>query len=170
MPKVPIDYSKGFIYKLCCLDVNVKEIYVGSSTNFKQRKSQHKGDCNREKAKIYNNYVYRFIRDNGGWENWDMIELHKFPCNDRRELECEENRMMMELQSQLNSIKAYQTKEDRDEYLKNHNKNYNEKHRETKNMKAREKIVCDNCGCFVCRSGIYLHKTRKKCINFKKET
>jgi predicted GIY-YIG superfamily endonuclease len=42
MPKVPIDYSKGFIYKLCCLDVNIKEIYIGSSTNFKQRKRHHK--------------------------------------------------------------------------------------------------------------------------------
>ena len=42
MPRLPTDYSKGFIYKLCCLDVNIKDIYVGSSTNFKERKKQHK--------------------------------------------------------------------------------------------------------------------------------
>jgi hypothetical protein len=41
-----------------------------------------------------------------------MIELHKYPCNDKRELECEENRMMNELQSQLNSKKAYRTEEE----------------------------------------------------------
>tara|TARA_R110000823_G_scaffold297644_1_gene417846 strand:+ start:35 stop:613 length:579 start_codon:yes stop_codon:yes gene_type:complete len=192
MPKVPIDYSKGFIYKLCCLDVDVKEIYIGSSTNFKQRKNRHKCDCNRENSKLYNSYVYRFIRDNGGWDNWTMIELHKYPCNDKRELECEENRVMIELQSQLNSQKAYQSKEDLDEYIKKYReehkeetKEYNKKyiedhkeqileynatHKEIINMKKIEKIACDNCGCFVCRSGIYLHKTRKKCINFKKET
>ena len=170
MPKVPIDYSKAFIYKLCCLDVNIKEIYIGSSTNFKQRKRQHKTDCIREKGKSYNRYVYGFIRDNGGWSNWCMIELYKFPCNDRRELQCEENRMMNELQSQLNSRKSYQTKEDRDEYIKNHNKNYNEKHRETKSMKAREKIVCDNCGVMMSRASIYCHKKRKICLDFNKET
>ena len=69
MPKVPIDYSKGFIYKLCCLDVNVKHIYIGSSTNFKERKKHHKVCCNNEKQKTYNSYKYKFIRDNGGWDN-----------------------------------------------------------------------------------------------------
>jgi hypothetical protein len=75
MPKLPIDYSKGFIYKLCCLDVNVKDIYIGSSTNFKERRKGHKKRCNNEKQKSYNIYVYKFIRDNGGWDNWTMIEL-----------------------------------------------------------------------------------------------
>ena len=170
MPKVPADYSKGFIYKLCCLDVNVKEIYIGSSTNFKQRKSLHKSDCNNEKRKEYNRYVYKYIRDNGGWDNWTMIELHKYPCNDKRELECEENRVMIELQSQLNSQKSYRTEEERIEYDKKYNKNYREEHKKELNMKAREKIVCDNCGIMVIRSGISHHKKTKKCLNFKNET
>ena len=83
MPKVPIDYSKGFIYKLCCLDVSVKEIYIGSSTNFKQRKIKHKSDCNKEKT--CNRYVYKFIRDNGGWENWTMSIIEEFSCNNVNE-------------------------------------------------------------------------------------
>jgi hypothetical protein len=130
MPKLPIDYSKGFIYKLCCLDVNIKDIYIGSSTNFKQRKQSHKNDCYNEKKKGYNSYKYKYIRDNGGWDNWTMIELHKFPCNDKRELEYEENRVMIELQSQLNSQKSYQTKEERIEYNKECYKKYREEHKE----------------------------------------
>ena len=185
MPRLPTDYSKGFIYKLCCLDVNVKDIYIGSSTNFKERKKHHKVCCNNEKGKSYNSYKYKFIRDNGGWSNWTMIELHKYPCNDKRELECEENRVMIELQSQLNSIKSYQTKEEKKiqkikcdknyrgehkEEIKIKKKIYNEKHRETKNMKAKEKIVCDNCGALSNRSAISRHKKSKKCLDFNKET
>tara|TARA_R110001592_G_scaffold257326_1_gene520894 strand:- start:82 stop:672 length:591 start_codon:yes stop_codon:yes gene_type:complete len=196
MPKVPIDYSKGFIYKLCCLDVSVKEIYIGSSTNFKQRKSLHKSDCNNEKRKTYNSYKYKYIRDNGGWDNWTMIELHKFPCNDKRELECEENRVMIELQSQLNSRKPYITEEDIREYKKNYyennkeeikiktkihrgerkeefnerSKKYYEDHKEIVKMKHKEKIVCDNCGVITRKCQISRHKTSQRCLDFKKET
>tara|TARA_R110001592_G_scaffold12280_2_gene58897 strand:+ start:537 stop:1139 length:603 start_codon:yes stop_codon:yes gene_type:complete len=200
MPKVPADYSKGFIYKLCCLDVNVKEIYIGSSTNFKQRKSNHKTNCNNEKRKEYNRYVYKFIRDNGSWSNWCMIELHKYSCNDRRELESEENRVMNELQSQLNSRKSYRTEEEQVEYQKEYDKKYREEHkeeikiknqihyqthkearleeqknyrlehREMINMKHKEKIVCDNCGVITRKYAISRHKKSKKCLNFKNET
>ena len=170
MPKLPTDYSKAFIYKLCCLDVNIKDIYVGSSTNFKQRKSCHKTDCNNEKGKSYNSYIYKFIRDNGGWDNWTMIELHKYPCNDKRELECEENRMMNELQSQLNSQKSYRTEEEVVEYKKEHNKKYKNDHKEELNMKKREKIVCDNCGCIITKTNKSRHIKTDKCINFKNET
>jgi hypothetical protein len=36
MPKVDMDYLKTTIYKIVCNDVNVKELYVGSTTNFIQ--------------------------------------------------------------------------------------------------------------------------------------
>ena len=177
MPKLPIDYSKGFIYKLCCLDVNIKDIYVGSSTNFKERKKHHKIDCNNDKQKKYNGYVYKYIRDNGGWSNWTMIELYKYPCNDKRELECEENRMMNELQAQLNSRKSYRTKEEQLEYGKKYyedhkeiinmkQKNYREEHKETLKMKQKEKIACGNCGIMVSRGNMLRHKTRKICLDF----
>jgi len=39
MPKKPIDYSKTIIYKFVCKDLDVTEIYVGHSTNWKQRKN-----------------------------------------------------------------------------------------------------------------------------------
>tara|TARA_R110001592_G_C12882691_1_gene724877 strand:- start:171 stop:710 length:540 start_codon:yes stop_codon:yes gene_type:complete len=177
MPKLPIDYSKGFIYKLCCLDVNIKDIYIGSSTNFKQRKTQHKSNCNNEKGKTYNSYIYKFIRDNGGWDNWTMIELYKYPCNDKRELECEENRMMNELQSQLNSKKPYITEEEIREYNKNYREehkeelkilkhNHYENNKEEIKIKNKEKIVCDNCGALSNRTNLSRHKKSKKCLNF----
>jgi len=95
------DFSKGQIYKLTCLDPNIKEIYVGSTTNFKQRKKAHKRD-----SKKLNQLKYKFIRDNGGWSNWDMIWIKDFPCNKVQELKAEENKIMKELKAMLNSYNA----------------------------------------------------------------
>ena len=83
MPKVNMDYSKTIIYKIVCNDVNVKDLYVGHTTNFVQRKYNHKSNYNNINSKLYNLYVYKFIRNNGGWDNFSMIIIEKYNCNDR---------------------------------------------------------------------------------------
>ena len=77
MPRLAKDYSKSIIYKLCCLDINVKDIYVGSTTCMRNRRYAHKFNCNSIKSKKYNGNVYTFIRDNGGWCNWSMIIIEE---------------------------------------------------------------------------------------------
>ena len=52
MPKKAIDYSNAVIYKICCKDLKVTDVYVGSTTNLAQRRSKHKYVCNNEKIKI----------------------------------------------------------------------------------------------------------------------
>ena len=42
MPKVEIDYTQTTIYKICCNDTAITDIYVGSTTNFANRKYGHK--------------------------------------------------------------------------------------------------------------------------------
>lgn len=86
MPKTNINYQNSLIYKICCKNPNIKDVYIGSTTNFKSRKNQHKSCCNNINNKSHNNYKYEFIRNNGGWNNWDMILIEKFPCNDSLEL------------------------------------------------------------------------------------
>jgi hypothetical protein len=102
MPKREIDYSKAFVYKLACKDPSITETYIGSSTNFKQRKSLHKSDCNLESSPRHNNYVYKFIRENGGWENWEMVKLEDYPCEDSLELRKREREWLEEYQASLN--------------------------------------------------------------------
>ena len=63
-----VNYSKGIVYKLCCKDVNITDIYIGSTTNFTRRKWGHKTACNNEKDKSYNFKVYQFIRNHGGFQ------------------------------------------------------------------------------------------------------
>ena len=78
MPRIAIDYSNTIIYKLVCKDLNIKYLYVGSTTNFSNRKNSHKSYVVNEKRKNYNSKIYNFIRDNGGWENWDMILIENY--------------------------------------------------------------------------------------------
>ena len=87
------DYSKTVIYKLINYDYP-ELVYVGSTTNFYNRKKTHKCNCRNEKSKTYNLKVYVNIRVNGGWENWNMIKICDYPCNNRREAEQEEDRYM----------------------------------------------------------------------------
>jgi len=88
MPKIPIDYNNTLIYKLCHKeDYDNTNMYIGSTTNFTKRKGQHKYCCNNEKDKKCYQKNYQSIRDNGGWDEWNMIEIEKNPCNDKREAE-----------------------------------------------------------------------------------
>ena len=69
------NYQNGLIYKLVSNNPDIKDCYVGSSTNFKQRKADHKKNCNSEKSKKYNLNVYKFIRENGGDGDVDMVTV-----------------------------------------------------------------------------------------------
>jgi hypothetical protein len=129
MPKKPIDYSKTIIYKIVCKDLNIKDCYVGHTTNWVKRKSRHKENCNKLNTKIY-----KFIRENGNWENWEMIEVKKYPCNDKREAESEERKIYEELNAGLNNNRPFITEDERKEYNKKKNKKYYQKNKEKNNI------------------------------------
>ena len=107
MPKTQPDYSNTIIYKLCCKDTNILEIYIGHTTNFTQRKNQHKTSCCNENNKKYNQYVYQFIRDNGEWDNWTMIQIEEHNLKNKREAESTEHYWIEKLGAKLNTNKPY---------------------------------------------------------------
>jgi hypothetical protein len=61
----------GYIYKLCCKNESIPDIYIGSTKNHKQRELQHQSACNM----LHNRKVYNFINDNGGWDGWDFVVI-----------------------------------------------------------------------------------------------
>ena len=88
MPKLPIDYSNTIIYKLVHKeDYEDTNVYIGSTSNFIKRRYCHKCCCLNKNNKKYNMKKYQYIRANGGWEEWNMIEVEKYPCVDKREAE-----------------------------------------------------------------------------------
>ena len=60
-----------YIYKLIKKDaINDDMIYIGSTEDINNRMSTHKIRCNNIKSRNYNYKVYKYIRDNGGWNEW----------------------------------------------------------------------------------------------------
>jgi hypothetical protein len=103
MPRKSINYANTVIYKLVCNDLSITDCYVGHTTDFTGRKSSHKKNCINEKYKDHNLKVYQIIRENGGWDNYSMVEIEKFVCNDANEACKKEREWYEKLNSGLNS-------------------------------------------------------------------
>jgi hypothetical protein len=142
MPRLPKDYSKTLIYKLVCNDLSILECYVGHTTDFTRRKSEHKKNCNNEKRKNYNLKVYKTIRENCGWNNWTMIEVEKYPCIDDNEARAKEREWFEILNSNLNTQHPNRSRQEyradnRDNILIQ-KKQYREEHKEELAIQQRQ--------------------------------
>ncbi len=121
MPRLQIDYSNTIVYKIVCKDLDKTECYVGHTTNFVNRKHCHKSNVIDTKNR--NSALYKFIRDNGGWENFDMVEVEKYNCKDVNEAHKYERHWIERLQAKLNTsvppeVFVRLTKEERNEKRK----------------------------------------------------
>lgn len=106
-------YQNSLIYKLVHKnDQDNENIYVGSTTNFRGRKLQHKENSYYESSKAYNFKVYQFIRENGGWDEWEMVAVETYPCKSKRELEIRERFHIETLKSKLNTHIPTRTKKE----------------------------------------------------------
>jgi hypothetical protein len=129
MPKINIDYLKIVIYKIVCNTLSISDCYVGSTTDFTRRKYAHKYCCNNENYKTYNLKIYEIIRKNGGWENWTMVKIEDYPCQDGNEARKRERFYYEELHSNMNINCPWRDVKDTDkikEYAKEYNKEYYE--------------------------------------------
>ena len=129
MPKKEInDYV---IYKIICNDENIKDCYVGSTSNFKVRKWDHKRLSNDENSKFK---IYETIRNNGGWTNWTMlpIEEHKEITVIQARIKEEEQRVL--LNASMNSRAAFRTAEEARQLDLKQRKKY----RQTEEAKVKE--------------------------------
>jgi len=86
------DYSKSIIYTIRTRD----SLYVGSTTNFINRKYHH-NCCIYQKK---NRKLYETINKNNG--EWDMKPYKEFPCENKLQLNIEEERIRCELKADLN--------------------------------------------------------------------
>ena len=183
MPKTPMDYSKTIMYKIVCNDLNVNDCYVGHTINMPKRKCSHKSRYNNEKDKGHNLKIYQIIRENGGWDNWTMFLVEKFPCKDKHEACKREREVYEELDAKMNTFRPYRTQEDHKEYYKLYyqehkediiqynkqyyqerkaeinekNKQYHEKRKAEINEKNKEKIECEFCSKLLSKCSMSRH-------------
>ena len=132
------DYKKTEMYKIICNNPEVIFTYVGHTTNFNVRKACHKSACYNPQNVQYNSYKYQFIRANGGWENFKMVFIEKYPCQSKREAEAREQQLIDELRADANACKAHSGFENKKDYLKDYWKEYYCEHKEHLKEGTRE--------------------------------
>ena len=99
MPKYIINYDKTIFYKIICKNtIPDNYFYVGHTTNFTLRKQKHKSASKHE-----NTELYKKIRENGGWDNWDMIIIDTIKCEDRIEAKKKEQEYYKIISDELNA-------------------------------------------------------------------
>ena len=96
-----VNYNNSCIYKIQCNDKLIKEIYIGSTINFINRRYYHKNNYEKKDTK-----VYKFIRENGGWNNWTMTKIKECNFETKKQLLNEEKlTIKKETNHVLNMIK-----------------------------------------------------------------
>ena len=174
----------GYIYRLWT--PGITDEYIGSTTDMRKAKYQHKAICNNVNHKRYNLKLYKFIRANGGWDNWRMDMIEQIEFEDRMELRKRDGEIIQNRGATLNFHKAYGTrkeyKEANKEKIKVQRREYREKNKEAIKEK-REQYKRDNrekindrknakfeclCGDIIKMSGKYNHlKTIRHIKNFE---
>ena len=123
MPRKAIDYSKSLVYRIAYKDMTY---YVGSTTNFRNRKSNHKSNCKNVKSEDHNKALYVFIRENGGWsDDWVMILVQEYPnCKTSLELYKYEREHYDIYKPEFNVIKPCLKEGEKEEYQKEYIRQY----------------------------------------------
>ena len=109
-----------------------------STANLKERIRTHKSSCNNSNSKDYNSYVYKFIRGNGGWNNWRFdVELLTTGMEKKDRLELEQNYLDC-LHPELNSQNAIGLDMEK---KKEYDNGYHKENKEKRNASRREKYM-----------------------------
>lgn len=156
--------DKGCIYTITSLNNN--DCYVGSTTNFIGRVKKHKANC---LNLSYNMKLYKEIRKNGGFDNYEMnIIENDLPIE---YLIYAEQYYIDLLEPNLNTVNAFESKKLKKErkhriyskrkeyYKKKMRDRWNEKKDELNELR-RKKFKCE-CGLEVNSSNIKRHKNTK---------
>jgi hypothetical protein len=117
----------AIVYKICCKDESVNDIYIGSTNQPATRKYQHKKAC----ELTPNRKVYKFINENGGWQNWEMVTLDEIDYKgDISILRRAERYWYDKLLPSLNNNQIIPSKEEVNKRRKDYSDKYYQKNKE----------------------------------------
>jgi hypothetical protein len=133
-------------YKIIPKNNDINYCYVGHTTNFTNRNQQHKKHVKNENYNKSHYKLYQTIRQNGGWDEWEMIEIEKLNCETKLKARIREQELIEQHNANLNSLKAYISEEQRKELKKQITQKYREENKEllkeqTKKYKEEHKDI-----------------------------
>jgi len=106
------DFNQCYIYHIKSKDGEV--CYVGSTSNLNSRKSSHRYNCSHENNKFYHLDIYKYIRNNGGFSNFQIVPIRKLEnVKNKNDLLIAEQAEMNKYSGLKNMRGSYQTEEER---------------------------------------------------------
>ena len=148
------------VYIIRCKDKSITDCYIGSTTDMYNREKNHRNKWNDINYRSYKYKVYQFIRDNGGWDNWEMKKI--FDVEDDTPLADWEQYYIDFMKPTLNEINANRSmlKQKKKEYLIKWRKDNPLKYIE-QNKRSNIRLNCDVCGEEMNKKHLLRHKRRK---------
>jgi len=136
------EYESTSFYQIICKDKSITDCYVGHTTDYPQRCRDHHSKCTNSNSDKHNLKVYEFIRLNGGWDNWEMLEIDICNCENVFEARAIERCWIECLGGQLNCLIPNRTDEewynDNKERLTKYKHKWYEKNKDRCNEKGRQ--------------------------------
>ena len=158
---------EGVVYKLFCKDLD--GFYIGSSMNFHNRQQKHKYSWNDEKSKEYNKKLYKYIRDNGGFDEWNFEILEMGEYEDKYCMKDRERYFIETLIPTLNCAIPNRTneewREDNKDKVYNYKKKYADNNKKLISNRRKINVLCNVCNCEVRKSGLPRHNRSLKHLN-----
>ena len=131
----------GYIYRLTCVNPTIQERYIGSCWDLHTRNRKHRSDCHKPNNGRSNFPVYKFIRENGGYDNWYMVTLDCVDCENHELRNYEQHYIDIHggIGVLLNHINAVETIEQKRERIKLATRDLTQRNKETK------RFYCECC-------------------------
>jgi group I intron endonuclease len=163
-------YTKARVYKLT--NDQTDDEYVGSTCNpLYKRLGQHKADSTKERCK--NRPLYQLMNKIGK-QNFQMVLLEEYPCENREQLRARESYYIKLLKPTLNKIDAVTNNEKRAQYAKDYYKEnsnkiveysrlYREKNGDRISARRNQPYLCE-CGSVItlCGKGHHAQTAKHK--------
>lgn len=88
-PRSKVDYNNILIYKIIDLRDGTT-VHIDATTNFNERKKQYRKLSGRR------HLISTYMHERGGFDKYfRMVQIEKFPCNNKRQWECRVLELMM---------------------------------------------------------------------------
>ena len=104
-----------------------------------------------------------YIRENGGWDNWDMVEVERYEATDKGNLHSRERYWIETLKSNLNGVIPTRTLKEYYEANKEASNKQCKEHYEANKEAINERVTCE-CGSVVVKQYLTRHKLTDKHI------
>ena len=155
------NYERTIMYKIVCKDTALQAVYVGHTTEFKKRCVNHRSRCYNPNEKCYNIRLYRYIRENGGFDNFNIVIIEQCSFNNKKEAIAHEGYLVNILDASLNDRMPGRTSKEWYEQNREHVLS-NAKNTEQRRQRMSQPFECPICKSWMLWAGQSRHNKSNK--------